>query len=59
MGKHIGHDAPPFNARVLPELAMLPAYRKLGLGELSPDSGTTLLQNAKEEIAEAMHLVTM
>ncbi len=59
MGKHIGHDAPPFNMRVLPELTTLPAYRKLGLGELSPDSGVTLLQNAKEEIAEAMHLVTM
>lgn len=59
MGKHVGHDAPPFDARVLPELTTLPAYRKLGLGELSPENSITLLQNAKEEIAQAMHLVTM
>lgn len=59
MSKHIGHDAPPFDARVLPELTTLPAYRKLGLQELSPENSITLLQNAKEEIAQAMHLVTM
>ena len=59
MGKHIGHDTPPFDARVLPELTTLPAYRKLGLGELSPENSIAILHNAKEEIAEAMHLVTM
>ena len=59
MGKHVGHDALPFDARVLPELTTLAAYQKLGLGELSPENSITLLQNAKEEIAQAMHLVTM
>lgn len=59
MGKRMGLDTPPFEARALPELTTLPAYRKLGLGELSPENSIAILQNAKEEIAEAMHLVTM
>ncbi|MBI3776316.1 MAG: HDOD domain-containing protein, partial [Gammaproteobacteria bacterium] len=59
MGKQIGHDTPSFDVRVLPELPTLPAYRKLGLGELSPESSISILHNAKEEIAEAMHLVAM
>ena len=59
MGKQAGHDTPPVTARVLPELTTLPAYRKLDLGELSPENSITVLQNAKEEIAQAMHLVTM
>ncbi len=59
MGKQAGHDTPSFDARVLPELTTLPAYRKLNLGELSPENSIAILQNAKEEIAAAMHLVTM
>lgn len=59
MGKQSGHDTPTASARVLPDLNMLPAYRKLGLDELSPENSTDLLQNAKEEIAQAMHLVGM
>lgn len=59
MGKPAGHDIPPCDAHVLQELTTLPAYRKLGLGELSPENSIGILQNAKEEIAEAMHLVTM
>lgn len=59
MGKQIGRDTPTLDARELPELTTLPAYHKLGLGELPPENSITILQNAKEEIAEAMHLVTM
>ena len=49
-------DAPLFDERELPELTALPAYRKLSL---SPENSIAILQNAKEDIAEAMHLVTM
>ena len=51
-----GHTALP---RVLPEIVTLPAYQKLALDKMPSESSTAILQNAKEEIAAAMHLVTM
>jgi len=59
MGKHVGTDTPPVDERVPVDLTSLPAYRKLGLGEPSPESAVALLKDAREEIAEAMHLIAM
>lgn len=56
MDKQSGHAAWP---RVLPEISTLPAYQKLALDKTASENGAAILQNAKEEIAAAMHLVTM
>lgn len=42
----------------LPLLSTLPAYQKLGNNSLSPDMSLQVLQDAKQQIAEAMALFT-
>lgn len=59
MGKHVGIDTPPVDEPVPTDLTALPAYRKLALGETTPESAVALLKDAREEIAAAMHLVAM
>ena len=59
MGKIIEKDTPPLDDRVLPPITELPAYHKLGLDDLTPEGGVEILHNAKEEIAQALHLLAM
>jgi HD-like signal output (HDOD) protein len=57
MGKQINKDTPPLEARVLPVLTELPAYRKLGLGGATAEDSLDVLHHAREEIAAAMQLL--
>ena len=59
MGKSIGDDTPPLDGRTLPNLVDVPAYQKLGLESLSAENSIEILQNAHEDIAEAMQLLAM
>lgn len=59
MGKRLEVDTPPVDDRPLPNLTDIPAYRKLGLDDYTPENSIQLIHDAKDEIAEALHLLAM
>ncbi len=58
MGKRLGKDTPPVDFEKVPTLTEVPACRKLGIADLSPEQMMNLMKSARQGMAEALKQVS-